>query len=123
MVKLIFILICVSVPFMSFAANSDMQASSCAPNGITNIVKEKLSPKKFWVEQSILAENALLYWLTGKGADFDETPMTISNCALKHNNDPIARQECVTYVRGEVDFWRRCGQHAKKMCRLHGGYC
>lgn len=116
-------LIFVCAPLKSFAANSAMHASSCAPNGISNVVKEKLSPKKFWVEQSISSEDALLYWLTGKGAGFDETPMTINNCALEHKNDPIARQECITYVRGEIEFWRRCGQHAKRMCRLHGGYC
>lgn len=105
---------------MCFAANSAMHASSCAPKGISNVLKEKLNPKSFWVDQSIIAEDMLRYWLTGDGA---ENTMTISDCTMRHHDDPIARQECVTYVRGEIEFWRRCGQHAKRMCRLHGGYC
>lgn len=123
MIRLIFTLSFLCSSFMCFAANSAMQASSCAPKGILNVVKEKLNPKSFWVDQSINAENMLRFWLTGEGARFDESTMIISDCALLHQDDPIARQECVTYVRGEIEFWRRCGQHAKRMCRLYGGYC
>jgi hypothetical protein len=109
------------VPLIGWAASSDMKASSCAPNGIANSLKEKMNPKEFWAKQSTIAENALAYWIYGRGAGEEGAPPKISDCASK--TDPIERQECVTYIRSEIEFWRRCGQHANRMCRLHGGFC
>lgn len=108
-------------PLLVNAANSDMQASSCAPKGVVNNMKEKMNPKEFWAKQSTVAENALAYWLYGRGAGEEGPPPKISDCSSKSN--PVERQECISYIRGEIDFWRRCGQHANRMCRLHGGYC
>ncbi len=109
------------VPLIAGAASSDMEAFSCAPKGIVNKLKEKMNPKSFWVEQSTVAENALAYWLFGRGAGEEGPPPTVNDCSRK--SDPIERQKCIAYVKGEIEFWRRCGQHANRMCRLHGGFC
>lgn len=106
-----------------YAANSDMQAISCAPNGIANVIKEKVDPKGFWVKQATFSEGMLNYLRYGEGAGPDEIVPTEEGCIAKSQGDRIEREKCITYVRNEINFWVRCGAHAKKMCRLHGGNC
>lgn len=106
---------------LSWAASSEMNAS-CSPNGITAVMKEKMNPKSFWAHQSTIAESMLGYWQ--RGGDGDEGgSMSIGECQIEAHGDRIKYEKCVTYIRSEINFWARCGQHARNMCRLHGGYC
>jgi len=105
---------------LSHSATSDMTASSCAPNGVSNVLKEKWAPKEFWAHQSTVAEGMIDYWHNG-GYGEVASPMTQQDCVVQSRGDLIKRQECITYIQNELDFWIRCGQHAKKMCRLYGG--
>lgn len=104
----------------TFAANSDMSAS-CAPNGLTASLKEKINPKSFWVEQAVNAEFMLNFYRNG--GDEGDAPHTIEDCRIISKGNTIKFEECSVQIRSEIEFWSRCGQHARRMCRLYGGYC
>ena len=123
MKKILTILIGLCFNNFLYAASSDMQASSCAPNGVTNVIKEKMNPRKFWIDQMLTADRMVAYWVNGEGAGEEGPPDTVYDCNIKNKDNPIERQKCVSYVKGEVEFWRRCGAHARQMCKLNGGFC
>lgn len=97
----------------TFASDLGIDLATCMPKGIYNSSKEKISPKKFWIEQNVALEMGLQrQW------EFDDA---ISICA--GISDQVDRVRCMSYTQNLKASMIRCYQTTIRMCRSNGGFC
>lgn len=104
------------------AAYGDLNPGTCAPSGLLNIMKEKVDPKSFWAHMVADTEQSILYF-SGKVNDGGSYGNPINQCEMTTRTGSPEQIKCMLEVKNTLNYYIRCNQHAKQMCRLHGGYC
>jgi hypothetical protein len=108
-------------PGQVIADYGDMDPATCDPSGVKNKLREKLNPKKFWVEMVINSENAIE--MHTRGDPLFDSPITVDDCKIFYKRNPTEAQRCEWKIQNLINYWEKCNRHANRMCRLHGGLC
>jgi hypothetical protein len=87
--------------------------ATCEPDGVINVWKERLNPKDFWINQSVVFKTDLSE-MTDENGYYDV-------CRSISNNSERVR--CFDYKKSLVDSARRCLPLIIRRCRQHGGFC
>lgn len=103
------------------AAYGDMNPGTCAPSGIINKTKEKIDPRGFWVKMFIDSQQGIES-LTGRYTD-EQWGGPEAHCMINNRPGSTGYTKCMLEMRNTLAYWVRCNEHARTMCRLHGGYC
>ena len=82
---------------------------TCAPEGVVGVIKEKVAPRSFWIEQVVQLETSL-----ERNWEWDDA---LATC--RDEGDPSDREKCLAYVEGNHAGAKRCLAHALRMCRLN----
>jgi hypothetical protein len=105
------------VIFSKIAVASDFKLridlATCEPDGVINVWKERLNPKDFWINQSVVFKTDLSE-MTDENGYYDVCRSISSNSE---------RVRCFDYKKSLVDSARRCLPLIIRRCRQHGGFC
>lgn len=96
----------------AFAYDNELRLNldTCTPSGIVGVTKEKLSPRNFWVSQTVVLEMSL-----ERSWEFTDS---IKNC--QHEKIVEDKTKCRLYFRNRLDSIRKCYRTAKTMCKQYG---
>jgi len=86
-----------------------IELATCSPDGIYNSWKERLNPKEFWINQTIVLEMELEKLRYKSVAE--------SCSEIREQTEKIA---CVSYFQNLRASAARCYQTALRMCRANG---
>lgn len=98
---------------LALSADLRIDLVGCQPSGAVASLAERWDGKDFWAREHVTLQMAL-----ERKWEFEDA---IDSCKISHATEPAEREACIAYVRGRYSSMIRCLQHAKRMCRHHGG--
>lgn len=114
--KLLLISLMFFIPNFSFSGWDDIDWKSCGAGSIKRSFEFTIDKKKFWVSQHTDLEMIMEV----NSREYDGYKM---DCRLRNHDDKKGYASCITSIDSMMENISRCLLHAKKMCRIHGGYC
>lgn len=99
----------------TMAGWDDIDWSTCGPSGVSNRIKLAADKKSFWASQvvkleSIYESNIMFYGDWGM------------YCKTRSSSQDMINI-CLADIENQFNNITRCTNHAKRMCRLSGGFC